>query len=79
MKTGPVVSQVLSQVRCLEKVKLAPLAPVVSQWAEEEAGSPDHLALEGTAFLVLLDLEDHHHTSLVGLITIIYAIRVKDR
>lgn len=52
-----VFSQVPRQVRCLGKERLVLLVldpVVVSPWeAEGEAGSPDHLALEETASLVL--------------------------
>lgn len=71
-----VISQVLSQARCLGKVKLVPLVLAcveVSLWVEAEAGSLDHLALEETASLVPLDLEGHRHTSLVSLVTVVYA------
>lgn len=50
-------AKVPRQVRCLGKERLVLLVldpVVVSPWeAEGEAGSPDHLALEETASLVL--------------------------
>lgn len=75
-----VISQVLSQARCLGKVKLVPLVLAyveVSLWVEGEAGSQDHPALEETASLVPLGLEGHRRTSLVSLVTDVYATMSK--
>lgn len=74
-----VISQVLSQAKCLGKVKLVPLALAlvqVSRWVEAEAGSLDHPALEENASLVPLGLEGRHHTSLVSLLTGVYSTMV---
>lgn len=71
--------QVLSQARCLGKVKPVHLALAlveVSLWVEAEAGSLDHPAPEETASLVPLGPEVHHHTSLVSLLTGVYASMV---
>lgn len=65
-----IISQVPSQARCLEKVKLVPLALAlvgVSPWVEVEADSLDHLVLEETASLGPLGLAGRHHTFLVSL------------
>lgn len=62
----------LSQAKCLGKVKLAPLEQAfveVSQWeVEAKAGSLGRLALEETASLDLLVLGGRHHISLVSLV-----------
>lgn len=63
----------LSQARCLGKVKLGPLEQAlveVSPWeVEAKAGFLGRLALEETASLDLLGPEGHHHISLVSLVT----------
>lgn len=72
----PHLSQVPSQARCLGKVKLGPLGLAFggdSPWVEAGAGSLDHPALVESASLVPLGLEGRRPTSLVSLVTSVYA------